>query len=169
MLVKHNHSGLNIENIFAKSRQTKHYEIKYKNNTISFKGISKPDTPVVFGYFYQEYKDYYSKFVIKNVGNAVVNIESIYQNNLLKGTLNLLPGEYVEISRKNFADGHCTWINIVNLEDFNELHAIKIIDFMITKDGYSDVYLPNINTLPQDKQPLLPPEGDYKEIEPMRG
>lgn len=31
----------------------------------------------------------------------------------------------------------------------------------------SEVYLPNINNLPKDKQPLLPPEGDYKEIQPQ--
>lgn len=31
----------------------------------------------------------------------------------------------------------------------------------------SDVYLPNINTLPTDKQALLPPEGNYKEIQAM--
>ena len=38
---------------------------------------------------------------------------------------------------------------------------------MIVNKGkeLSDVYLPNINTLPQDKQPLLPPEGEYKEIQ----
>ena len=34
-------------------------------------------------------------------------------------------------------------------------------------DELSDVYLPNINTLPEDKQPLLPPEGHYKEITPL--
>ena len=30
-----------------------------------------------------------------------------------------------------------------------------------------DVYLPNINALPKDKQPLLPPEGNYKEIQAL--
>ena len=29
----------------------------------------------------------------------------------------------------------------------------------------SDVYLPYKNNLPEDKQPLLPPEGNYKEIQ----
>ena len=31
----------------------------------------------------------------------------------------------------------------------------------------SDVYLPYKNNLPEDKQPLLPPEGNYKEITPQ--
>ena len=31
----------------------------------------------------------------------------------------------------------------------------------------SDVYLPYKNNLPADKQPLLPPEGQYKEIQPQ--
>lgn len=39
--------------------------------------------------------------------------------------------------------------------------------FAVYKEKTPDVYLPNINTLPQDKQPLLPPEGDYKEIQPQ--
>ena len=39
---------------------------------------------------------------------------------------------------------------------------------MIVNKGrqLSDVYLPYKNNLPADKQPLLPPEGEYKEIQP---
>lgn len=42
------------------------------------------------------------------------------------------------------------------------------LTFIIVNKGkeLSDVYLPNINTLPQDKQPLFPPEGEYQEITP---
>ena len=42
---------------------------------------------------------------------------------------------------------------------------IKALGFY--KGEAPDVYLPNINTLPEDKQPLLPPEGNYKEITPL--
>ena len=35
----------------------------------------------------------------------------------------------------------------------------------IEEEGGDLVYTPSINTLPEDKQPLLPPEGNYKEIQ----
>ena len=37
----------------------------------------------------------------------------------------------------------------------------------IEEEGGDLVYTPSINTLPEDKQPLLPPEGEYKEIQPQ--
>ena len=68
---------------------------------------------------------------------------------------------------KNLADGNCTWVNIPNIDDYNKSYEIKIMNFMITEDDFSDIYLPNINVLPQEKQPLLPPEGHYKEIQAL--
>ena len=35
----------------------------------------------------------------------------------------------------------------------------------IYKDSPSEVYLPNKNSVKPEKQPLLPPEGNYKEIQ----
>lgn len=47
-----------------------------------------------------------------------------------------------------------------------DLTRFNLTSIIVNKGKQSsDVYLPNINTLPQDKQPLLPPEGDYKEIQ----
>ena len=37
----------------------------------------------------------------------------------------------------------------------------------IEEEGGDLVYTPSINTLPEDKQPLLPPEGNYKEIQAL--
>ena len=37
----------------------------------------------------------------------------------------------------------------------------------IEKGDKATPYIPNINTLPEDKQPLLPPEGHYKEIQAL--
>ena len=48
-----------------------------------------------------------------------------------------------------------------------ESSILNISDVAVYKEGIPGVYLPNINTLPQDKQPLFPPEGDYKEIQPQ--
>ena len=44
---------------------------------------------------------------------------------------------------------------------------IKVKLPKVTLGDADDVYLPNINTLPEDKQPLLPPEGNYKEIQAL--
>ena len=37
----------------------------------------------------------------------------------------------------------------------------------IFKGDIGNIFLPCIEDLPKDKQPLLPPEGDYKEIQPQ--
>lgn len=39
----------------------------------------------------------------------------------------------------------------------------------LEKGNKATPYIPNKNTLDPSKQALLPPEGDYKEIEPVRG
>ena len=50
-----------------------------------------------------------------------------------------------------------------------ETHNIgaEFYNISIVKGDGMDIYVPNINTLPEDKQPLLPPEGNYKEIAPL--
>lgn len=44
---------------------------------------------------------------------------------------------------------------------------LKINKVGLYKGNIPDVYLPNINTLPTNKQRLLPPEGHYKEIQAL--
>ena len=45
---------------------------------------------------------------------------------------------------------------------------IKIYGIRVsTGESSSDIYLPNINTLPTNQQSLLPPEGEYKEIQAL--
>ena len=39
--------------------------------------------------------------------------------------------------------------------------------FAVYKGEAPDVYLPNINNLPEEKRGFLPPEGHYKEITPF--
>lgn len=166
MLVKHNLSCLSIDTIFTQSSQTSKYNIEYKDNRIFFKGKEKPTNTAAFGYFYAHYKNCFSKFIIKNIGKPI-EIECPFINNEASGDVTLYTGESVELSRQNVNDSVCTWINILNLNEFNEAYGIEIINFMISEGGFSDVYLPNINTLSKDKQALLPPEGEYKEIQPQ--
>lgn len=167
MLVKHNLLDKNATDVLSSTSQVECYNIDYRRDSISFKGVKRPKTPYIFGYFYQYYKDKYSKLIIKNTGESAIIIEEPYKNNVKQSDITLEPGEYTEISRKNLADGFCTWIKIPNIDDYNKSYEIKIINFMITEGGFTDVYLPNINTLSKDKQPLLPPEGNYKEITPL--
>lgn len=167
MLVKHNLTGSNVSDVLYYTSQAQFYNIERRGNTISYKGVRRPNSVYILGYDYRNYKDNYTKMIIKNTGVNTIIIEGVYKNNVRQSDITLLPGEYTEISRKNVGDGSCTWVRILNIDDYNKSHEITIINFMITKDSFSDVYLPNINTLPEDKQPLLPPEGDYKEIQPQ--
>lgn len=167
MLVKHNLLTNSPTSVLNETSQSKFYNIDYRSDSISFKGLERPKTVYLFGYYYQHYKDKYSKLIIKNTGVSTFIIEEAYKNNVKQSDITLSPGEYTEISKKNLADGYCTWIKIPNIDDYNKSYEMTIINFMITEDDFPDVYLPNINTLPKDKQALLPPEGDYKEIQAM--
>lgn len=168
MLVKHNLYTGDIKSIVSDSYHTSKYDFEYRGNCIFFKGREKPGNNTVFRYNHDAYKNYYSNFIIKNIGKTIIIIEHPYIDNEATDDVTLYPGESIEISRKNVNYGH-TWVDIPKIDDFYDDYAIEIVDFMITESRYSDIYLPSINTLPQDKQPLLPPEGDYKEIEPVRG
>lgn len=166
MLVKHNLLDINATDVIFRSSQAKFFNIDYIRDSISFKGAERPKTPFVLGYAYKQYKDKYSKLVIKNTGEGTIIVNKPYKNNVIQNDVTLAPGEYTEISRKNLDNGTCTWICIPNIDDYNKSYEIKIINFIVTEDDFTDIYLPNINTLPTDKQPLLPPEGEYKEIQP---
>lgn len=56
--------------------------------------------------------------------------------------------------------------DIALLKAENEKLKIEIGKIKKEKDK-EEIKRTNINTLPQDKQPLLQPEGDYKEIQAM--
>lgn len=167
MLVKHNLLGISATDVLSNTLQAKCYNVYRKRDSISFKGVERPKSPYVFGYYYQHYKNKYSKLIIKNTGESTIIINEPYKNNVKQSDIILAPGEYTEISRKNLSDGYCTWIKIPNIDDYNKSYEIKVINFIVTEGGFADIYLPNINALSKDKQPLLPPEGDYKEIQPL--
>lgn len=45
--------------------------------------------------------------------------------------------------------------------------VFKFTELKLEKGKEATIYLPHKSNLPQDKQPLLPPEGNYKEIQPQ--
>lgn len=157
MLVKHNLYTGNIKDIVGNSIHTSKYDFEYRGNYIFFKGREKPGNNTVFRYPHDAYKNYYSNFIIKNIGKTIIIVETPYINNKISDDVTLYPGESIEISRKNINDGGHTWVDIPKIDDFDDDYAIEIVDFMITESGYSDIYLPNIETLPQEKNPYSHP------------
>lgn len=100
-----------------------------------------------------------SQLTVSNVGN----VDIIAKKKSWENCVVIRPGE----TKK------CTFITKVNETiEFStperSVAKFKAKASIINKGTeLSDVYLPNINTLPEDKQPLYPPEGDYKEIQPQ--
>lgn len=77
---------------------------------------------------------------------------------------------YIKVKNK----GNFYYIEATGDKVSKSLHVQVLEDSILRIDNVGcykgeipDVYLPNINTLPEDKQPLLPPEGNYKEITPL--
>ena len=78
--------------------------------------------------------------------------------------------KYIKVKNK----GNFYYIEATGDKVSKPLHVEVIEDSVLRIDKVGcykgeipDIYLPNINTLPKDKQPLLPPEGHYKEITPL--
>ena len=169
MLVKHNYSTHSIEKIFTWSGGSRigEYNVEYKDDKIYFSATKDTKNPVLLGYQNNRYVGQYCDLDIKNIGESNLLIEEYYEKNEVKYNLIVKPGETFNISNLEHENRYVIWIYLENAEEAKNKNGIQIVKYMITNDGYSDVYLPNINTLPKDKQPLLPPEGHYKEITPL--
>lgn len=169
MLVKHNMSTLNLKEIlwWSGGSSKAEYDVQYKGNCMYFRGTKETDNPYTFGYHYGHYLGSYSKFKIKNIGESNLIVDSLFSNGEIFTDVDFKKNETLEISRLNNNKALYSWFRLEDISNTDKLNGVQLIDFMITKDGYSDVYLPNVNTLPEDKQPLLPPEGNYKEIQPQ--
>ena len=169
MLVRHNISTLKLKEILEWSARSSkaEYDVQYKGNSMYFRATKETDETYTFGYSYGHYEGSYVKFKIKNIGESNLIVSKLFSNGEIFKNAAFTRNETLEISRSNNDRMLYSWFRLENVNDADKLNGVQLIDFMITKDGYSDVYLPNINTLPEDKQPFLPPEGDYKEIQPQ--
>ena len=166
MLVKHNISELKLQEILTWSGGSRkaEYDVQYKGNCMYFRATKETDNPSTFGYRYGHYLGSYVKFKIKNIGESNLIVGKLFNDNKEFTNVNFPRNETLEISGINSDASLYSWFRLENVTDADKLNGVELIDFMITKDGFSDVYLPNINILPEDKQALLPPEGNYKEI-----
>lgn len=91
---------------------------------------------------------------------------------MLEGFCSMHVGEdsYNEVKNEgNFYYYTTRGDNVRKLFHLNVLEEtiLNVYNIAVYKGEIPDVYLPNINTLPADKQPLLAPEGNYKEIQPQ--
>ena len=168
MLVKHNYSTLSNKDIFYWSGGSRigEYNVEYKDDKIYFSATKDTKNSVLLGYRNVGYAGKYCDLDIKNIGESNLFIKEYYEKNEVKYNLIVKPGETFNISNLEHENRYAIWIELENAEEAKNKNGIQIVKYMITNDGYSDVYLPNINTLPEDKQPFLPPEGEYKEIIP---
>lgn len=173
MLVKHNlwdqdnnHFGIDFVN----------YEqaIEYTKNQENIVGHLKDDYK--FGLFLFEYnlKDCIDEEVtitmdIENSGEVPIYFQQQGINELSLDIKTINPNEKVTVKLQGVYKeiSFSRQLRFVIRDKGNLSFYFKNIS---AYKGYGvNVHLPYIGNLPQDKQPLLPPEGNYKEIEPMRG
>ena len=169
MLVKHNYSTHSNKDIFQWSvvSQIGEYNVEYKDDKIYFSATKDTKNSVLLGYQNTRYVGQYCDLDIKNIGESNLLIKEYYEKNEVKYNLIVKPGETFNISNLEHENRNVIWIYLENAEEAKNKNGIKVVKHMITNDGFSDVYLPNINTLPEEKRGFLPPEGHYKEITPL--
>ena len=86
----------------------------------------------------------------------------------VNGRLRLYKGQYHDITSK----GNLHYIEFIHDENTKPLHMwgyntdLEIELFFIT-DQVPDIIIPNEKDIKADNQPLLPPEGNYKEIQAL--
>lgn len=88
----------------------------------------------------------------------------------VEGNIDIYKGQYKPYQTK----GNFNYIELKGSEIKGPMHirsyngANVILERLCLFEGeIGDIFIPCIEDLPTDKQPLLPPEGDYKEIQPQ--
>lgn len=127
-----------------------------------------------------------NKVYIKNLKTSAAGFTSIgmYEKNMsldtnktyypgffgsIDGDVDIYKGTYKPYKSK----GNFNYIELKGGEVKGPLHirsyhgANVILERLCLFEGeIGDIFIPCIEDLPTDKQPLLPPEGNYKEIQP---
>ena len=89
-------------------------------------------------------------------------------NKTIKNGKNLIPNEWQKVTLDfKLNDDFVTNEIMVGSrykDNFTATIKIKQPKFEVEKES---IYIPNVNDLEPSKQPLLPPEGHYKEITPL--
>ena len=161
MLVKHNLSPFydmsKSELLFWSRVKTKGYVI---DDVIIVESADKPTYAyITLNLPINEDEKTATQLTVSNVGNVNItakkksweNAMVIKPGEIKKCTFNTKVNEFIEFETPS-----------------NSIAKFKAKASIINLGSkLSEVYLPNINNLPKDKQALLPPEGQYKEIQPQ--
>lgn len=160
MLVKHN-LLLNGDKLKMPNVGIPTDDISFKNGKIYFNNI----TNYIVNFIEKEVidnleltSDYFVGVYGKLDGNIQMYKGSGYKNPKSNNGFYYIP------EKGNTLKGP---LHIRSYEGYANSGVIKAL--AIYKDSPPDVYLPNVKSLQADKQAYYPPEGDYKEIQPMRG
>lgn len=168
MLVKHNLALKTesewIQDMWSSSGQ---FEDNKENNVISFRNVIG-DATNAYGINYSIKKQTNFIFLeVENIGDYPIRLgfTNLKTNSGFK-ILNpkdkiTIVDEFTVIDSN--LDDSAMRLNVANQENRKEWHKLRINKFMLC-NSKTDLYLYSKNALPQAKQALYPPEGNYKEI-----
>ena len=160
MLVKHNISQETkmFKSLWRSTGVTSDIcDLQSNNNEVSFVFKDKHDIEQVFGSTIEITENSYGFIFMENKGTLPLGIKGLVSKTII-------PGEkiIIKMNKKN----NTYWVHLLSEYDYvGKLQKLKVSQLMVS-DEPVDIYLPHKDNLPKDKQPLLPPEGEYKEISP---
>ena len=163
MLVKHNLSQETqmFKSLWRSTGVTHDIcDLKQTNNEVSFKFKEDFNGVGVFGSTLAINENNYGFVLAENKGTLPLSLS-------FTGVIDkvLKPGEKIIV--KTNKEINTFWVKLLSEYDYvGKLQKLKVSQLMVS-DEPVDIYLPHKDNLPEDKQPLLPPEGDYKEIQPQ--
>lgn len=132
------------------------------NNTCTFKATDTYTETAIGGNSLDILDGQYGLLKITNTGDAGLKITGLDATSQIV----LYPGHSRNFKFKK--SNRSFWFYLLNPHDAHKNNALTI-DYVIISESDINVYLPHINNLPDSNKEFMPPEGDYKEIEPLRG
>ncbi|WP_276862540.1 hypothetical protein [Anaerococcus tetradius] len=161
MLVKHNlRKETNyFKSFWASSGITREvWDFEINNNIIKFKLKKKNNEGSLFGSELNLEENSYGFIIFENQGTLPIRIGGL--DNLIE----LQPGS--KKIGKLTSNKSSYWLYLLNNYNYEgKQQVLKLSQLMVTNENVN-IYLPHKDNLPTNNQPLLPPEGNYKEIQP---
>lgn len=161
MLVKHNLTKETnyFKSFWASSGITREvWDFERNNITINFTLKKEFIKGSLYGSEFNLVGNSYGFIIFENQGTLPIVIGG------LENRIELQPGSK-KIARLT-SNKKTYWLYLLNGYNYEvKQQVLKLSQLMVTNESV-DIYLPYKDNLPTDKQALLPPEGDYKEIIP---
>ena len=162
MLIKHNlFTKTTTQFVSGVWNSSGQYRISKKDNIITFSVSSDKTTSLEAAGISVENE--------KNK-NFLIEVENLCGQEILIGTGNTYKRMVINPYEKrqfNFNAEKAYYFSVDPIK-INLTATYKLrINPVMASDEPVDIYLPHKDNLPEDKQPLLPPEGHYKEIQAL--